>query len=166
MVDGIQEEHNPDGSHKAGITDALYLAIANLIYPIGSAYFNYSNPDNPATILGFGTWVAAAVGRTMVGLDAGQIEFDTAGETGGAKTVSIAHTHSTPAHQHTGTTSSHSGAGGTLLAGQDYSASPYGHTHTYDTGWTGAGISGAMSANSTPSILQPYEVWYIWRRTA
>ena len=142
------------------------VELLKLVYPVGSVYINYSDSTNPGTLLGFGTWVATAVGRSIVGLDSGQIEFDTVGETGGEKTVSIAHTHSTPAHQHTGTTSSHSGAGGTLAAGSSYSASPYGHTHTYDTGWTGAGISGAMSANSTKSILQPYQVFYIWRRSA
>ena len=58
-------------------------------YPVGSIYINASVATNPATLLGFGTWAAFGAGRVMVGLDAGQTEFDTAEETGGAKTHTL-----------------------------------------------------------------------------
>ena len=60
------------------------LALLETVYPVGSVYTNKTVSTNPATLFGFGTWTAIA-GRVVVGLDAGQTEFDTAGETGGAK---------------------------------------------------------------------------------
>ena len=32
--------------------------LVDMFYPVGSTYFNKTNPTNPATLLGFGTWVA------------------------------------------------------------------------------------------------------------
>lgn len=40
----------------------------NLLYPIGSIYSNGTTGENPATLLGFGTWAAYAQGRAMVGV--------------------------------------------------------------------------------------------------
>ena len=57
-------------------------------WPVGSVFIAVVS-TNPATLLGYGTWAAFATGRTLVGIDAGQTEFDTVEETGGAKT----HTH-------------------------------------------------------------------------
>lgn len=37
------------------------------IYPVGSMYFNASNTTNPATLLGFGTWVSMGSGRMIMG---------------------------------------------------------------------------------------------------
>lgn len=38
-----------------------------LMYPIGSLYFNANNPNNPADYMGFGTWVRYAQGKALVG---------------------------------------------------------------------------------------------------
>lgn len=56
-----------------------------------------TDPTNPATTLGYGTWSAFGAGRTLVGLDAGDTDFDTVEETGGAKTAS--HTHGAGTYQ-------------------------------------------------------------------
>ena len=40
------------------------------IYPVGSIYINAAVTTNPATLLGFGTWVAFGTGRMMVGYNA------------------------------------------------------------------------------------------------
>lgn len=54
-------------------------------WPVGWLLFSEVN-TNPATFLGYGTWAYYGAGRVLVGLDAGDADFDTPGETGGAKT--------------------------------------------------------------------------------
>ncbi|NTW95548.1 MAG: hypothetical protein HGB31_02890 [Erysipelotrichaceae bacterium] len=55
---------------------------------------------NPATLFGFDTWVTFGAGKTLVGLDASQTEFNSVEETSGAKTHTLATTE-IPAHNHT-----------------------------------------------------------------
>jgi hypothetical protein len=86
-------------------------AAALVLYPVGSVYLNATNNTNPATLLGFGTWVAFGAGRVPVGFDGANPLFDAAEEAGGsADSVTVSHTHtaSTPlsntTHTHSGTT--------------------------------------------------------------
>jgi len=78
--------------------------LALEIYPIGSIYTSVVNV-NPNTYFG-GTWSAFATGRTLVGVDTGQTEFDAIEETGGAKTHTLtsgempSHTHTQNSHNH------------------------------------------------------------------
>ena len=132
-----------------------YLEAAIMaLNPVGTIReFNVST--NPATLLGFGTWAAFGTGRVTVAIDTGQAEFDTNGEIGGAKTVSIAHTHAAGSLA-TGYDAPQTTAGsgtGTTIADNN-------HTHSI------TGSTAAMSANDTPSVLQPYIVVYRWVRTA
>lgn len=100
-------------------------------FPVGYLLISTVN-TNPATFLGYGTWGNTGAGRVLVGLDSGDADFDTATETGGAKTVAAAGSCSAPTftgsalvtHSHgTGTyaTSAHAGT-----AVQDHAA----HTHS------------------------------------
>lgn len=75
---------------------ATIASVLKLIYPVGSVYINASDATNPGTLLGFGTWEAFGAGRVMVGLDSEDGDFDTAEETGGAKTVAAEGTVSQP----------------------------------------------------------------------
>ena len=63
--------------------------IFDKIYPVGSIYINATNNTNPATLLGFGTWVAFGAGKVPVGIDSSDTDFDVAEETGGAKTHTL-----------------------------------------------------------------------------
>ena len=82
-----------DSSTKIATTAFVQAALA-AVYPVGSIYINATSATNPATLLGFGTWVAFGAGRVMVGLDAGNAAFDTAEETGGsADAITVSHTH-------------------------------------------------------------------------
>jgi hypothetical protein len=72
--------------------------VGLVMYPVGSIYTSVIN-TSPSTYFG-GTWSVFASGRTLVGVDTGQTEFDTVQETGGAKTHTLteaqipSHTHS------------------------------------------------------------------------
>lgn len=86
------------------------------VFPIGSVYINASNITSPATLFGFGTWVAIGAGRVLVGQDTGDALFDVMGETGGSKdAIVVTHTHTTSSvstanleHSHSGTTGNQS----------------------------------------------------------
>jgi len=148
-------------------TTAFVKAALAALHPVGSVYINANTATNPATLLGFGTWSAFGAGRVMVGIDAGDASFDTAGETGGSKdAIVVSHTHTAsvtdPGHIHT-----------TLGYG-------YGNSGTYGNGGgvaqtsnsTASATTGVtVSVNSTGSSatnanLQPYVVVYMWKRTA
>jgi len=129
------------------------------VYPVGSIYINAAVTTNPATLLGFGTWVAFGTGKMMVGYDASDSDFDALQETGGAKTVTLS-TANLPSHTHT-TASNNSGGNNNLhhsnnsfVAVGDGSSS----TSTVTSNSTGSG--------SATAIMNPYIVAYMWRRTA
>lgn len=121
------------------------------MYPVGSIYLNASESTNPATLFGFGTWVAFGTGRVLVGIDAAQTEFDTLGETGGAKTHTLT-TGEIPAHTHTTNVFTQSGGG----------ASP-----TLTTGTPSAEITSDanVGGGGAHNNLQPFIVVHMWVRT-
>jgi hypothetical protein len=136
---------------------ANMAGIMNLIYPVGFVV-TLGVSTNPGTLLGIGTWTAIA-GRVIVGIDAGQTEFDTLDETGGAKTVTLTAAQSgSPSHTHN-TRINNSGAGS-------------GNTPTFVTG-QGQMDSGIATTSNTPadaaeahSNLQPYICKYVWQRVS
>lgn len=137
--------------------------ILGAIYPVGSVYTNATDNTNPTTLLGFGTWTAFGTGRVPVGFDAGQTEFDSAEETGGAKTVTLTASQSgVPAHPH------HQ----RIPNGSTGSSNEYGVLSPVQTDGAdgGSGIytdnNTAASASSSHSNLQPYITVYMWKRTA
>lgn len=118
-------------------------------YPIGSVYINASDATNPATLMGFGTWVAFGSGRVLVGVDGAQTEFDTLGETGGAKTHTLT-TGEVPA-----LTVGLSGVGGS--------------SNTIAAAKGGAQADSVTTTNGSGGAhnnLQPYITVYFWKRTA
>lgn len=133
--------------------DAIPSVDLSAVYPVGSVYINASVSTNPATLLGFGTWEAFGAGRVMVGLDAGQTEFDTIGETGGSKTHTLT-VNEIPSHTHTHYTGP--GGGETFNPAQTTTNSPT--QNSFQTDATGGGAA--------HNNLQPYIVVYMWKRTA
>ena len=94
-------------------------------------------------------------GKVPVGRNSADGDFDTLGETGGAKTV--AHTHTTADHTHSGTTGSTTAEQKYLDDGSAWVGNTANHTHPFTTGGASAGntTSGASDANN----LQPYQVF-------
>jgi hypothetical protein len=143
-------------------------------WPVGSVFITVS-ATAPATLLGGGTWEAIGTGRVLVGLDSGDTDFDTVEETGGAKTqtigasnlpqLSVAITDPGHVHDENAPTSASSGAvrfatdtnaSGTVDSTLDTASATTGITATANTG----------GANNPLSIVQPYLVVYMYKRTA
>lgn len=79
------------------LEDLRISNLINLIYPVGSVYTSVNN-RNPSIWLG-GTWVPFGAGRTLVGVDTGQTEFNSVEKPGGHKALQ-SHTHGLNGHTH------------------------------------------------------------------
>lgn len=147
----------PSGSGEFPSTNLL--AVARLLYPVGIV-ITLGVSTNPSTLFGFGTWTAIS-GRVVVGINAGDTEFDTLDETGGAKEVTLSAAQSgLPNHRH----QTYSGSAGN--ANNNYIETPYG-TENSDGGAGGyTTYAGGDAASSAHTNLQPYIVKYVWQRTA
>lgn len=139
------------------------VSLLQAIYPVGIVV-TLGVSTNPNTLFGFGTWTAI-VGRVVVGFDAGQTEFDTLNETGGAKT----HTHGLS-------------DGYAEIWVSDGSGRVFHKEKSSVTSWNSTTASGTSTPFTTPtavtdattlagttdsgSSLMPYIVKYVWERTA
>lgn len=144
----------------AFVTTALAAA-----YPVGSVYMNANVATNPATLLGFGTWVSFGEGRMPVGYKSGDSLFGTAGNTGGSRDATLpSHTHTVtdPGHTHVEQGLIQSGASGsgaiTISGGTTAGASTASAT-------TGISVNSA-GTSATDANLPPYITVYMWQRTA
>ncbi len=146
---------------------AAVAATLQAAYPVGSVYINASSATNPATLLGFGTWVEFGAGRVMVGQNASDALFDTLEETGGSKdAIAVSHTHTItdPGHTHTYSSNvestddvDYAGTGVPYLSNRA--------TATTASRTTGISINSAGS-DGTNANVQPYIVVKMWKRTA
>lgn len=128
--------------------DSSSASGLSAVYPIGSIYFNKVNSANPATYLGFGTWVALER-QVLAGYKAGDPDFGAIGSVGVASvTLTIGQI---PAHTHTG---KYQNLGG----GANFGFVAGGYVETADTGSAGGGGS--------HTNVQPTLVGYMWERTA
>lgn len=163
------------------ITPSNLLAVASLLNPIGTIReFNVST--NPATLLGFGTWIAYGAGKFTIAIDSGDATMDTVDETGGAKTVTIgqtnlpnistgagtAHTHVQNAHGHVIRGSSGTGSGAVYVQSSDDGA----NTINWDTDNTTAtnqnesAHTHSLGGSGTAlNVMNPFIVVYRWVRT-
>lgn len=152
-------------------------ALVQAMYPVGSVYINATNSTNPATLLGFGTWVAFGAGRVPVGFDAGNSLFNAAEKTGGsADAIVVSHTHTFSATTSTAGDHTHSISLPFVTTNQKYSGGGQGFfgegTGTYTTAGAGSHnhtVSGTTDANGssgTNANLPPFITVYMWKRTA
>jgi len=154
--------------------DASASATAAGAYPIGSIYINATNSTNPATLLGFGTWVSFGTGRVLIGFDSSDPLFDTAEETGGSKNaIVVSHTH-TATVSDSGHTHSYNGevrnGNGSFVANADFTAgsdNTVNTTNSTNSATTGISVTNSSTGSSgTNANLPPYITVYMWKRTA
>ncbi|MFX6540548.1 hypothetical protein ABTG54_21060, partial [Acinetobacter baumannii] len=82
---------------EASAKHLLSSALLDLVYPVGSIRMSADNV-NPSETIG-GTWVAWGSGRVPVGVDADDVNFETAEKTGGTSAVALS-TANLPSHAH------------------------------------------------------------------
>ena len=135
-----------DGSAVSRTTYAALFAVISTTYGSGNGSTTFNLPN--------------LKGKVPVGVDSSDTSFDVLGETGGAKTVDLSHSHtanSAGSHSHTGATDRaiyQAGQASNVLT-QSSSDSPPGHNHGIAT--DGAHThSTTTSLSATQSIVQPY----------
>lgn len=142
----------------------------------GSIYISV-NSTNPSSLFG-GTWEAFATGRTLVGIDTSDTDFNSVEKTGGEKTHVLttdeipSHTHTQNPHSHdevqdnngnritytTGSTANYR----VLNQTSQGNASSSWRMKTSETTATNQNTGGGQAHNN----LQPYITVYMWKRTA
>ena len=130
-----------------GVLNALKIA-----HPVGKIWISEVS-TNPNTVLGFGTWTAYGTGKILVGIDSGDPDFNTAGETGGSKT----HTHGAGTYSHTHTHAL------PIASDVGLGAATYKLT---GTATLDAGTIAITGTSASGSNVSPYIVVYIFKRTA
>ena len=135
---------------------ANWASVFDMIYPIGSIYISTSSA-NPSSLFG-GTWEPFAQGRTLIGVDTTDTDFDTAENIGGEKQHTLTYAEM-PTHNHNMYSLNNAGDG-TITSGggitQD-SGAPY---KTYYAKFAMENSGGGQAHNN----LQPYITVYMWRR--
>jgi len=163
----------PNAITLSEVSSALLINL----YPVGSIYINAGVATNPGTLMGFGTWERYGDGKLIVSQDSTDSDFNDLTDTGGSKTVTLTnaqipgHTHSGAAYYkidgggqtdpsgETERTFFHENNGHTTTTGSD---SSYGRANLL----TNTGGGGTAPGGGSHTNLQPYEVVYMWKRTA
>lgn len=172
---------NIDASNikNGSITRELFASDAiSAAWPVNSVYISVENV-NPGPKLG-GTWVAFGVGRTLVGVDPAQTEFNAVEKTGGAKDVTLSEAQ-IASHAHAGNTST-VGDHNHGTAGDPVYTSATGTQRTYLGGGSGQQLRWSIGGNSPAGShyhsfstdsrggnqphtnLQPFITVYFWKR--
>ena len=146
-------------------------------YPVGSIYLSV-NDTNPSQWFG-GKWEQIAKGRTLVGVDTSDTDFNTVKKTGGEKkhTLTInemaSHTHGSKSLTGSFYAYDYTGIRGTGIVTERI-ANPVGTgfgENTSETPWKGFTIDAThehnnIGGNQAHNNLPPYFTCYIWCRTA
>lgn len=145
----------------------------NIIYPypyfpVGSVFITVNN-TNPSTYFG-GTWVSFGQGRTLVGVNTSDTDFNTPSKTGGAKTVTLTEQQ---LPKLSGMVSAHGSAEGSnfwqpngVFRTSSIVSNSYRLPNDIRAGASSvSAINFTMGNNQAHSNLQPYITVYFWQRT-
>lgn len=159
-----------NSSTRIATTEFVQQALQAL-YPVGVIYTSIIS-TNPSSIFGFGTWVAFATGRMLIGIDSSDANMNVAEETGGSKdAVVVSHNHTAtsvvtdPGHRH-GIVVAGDDAGGAATVDGAVLSSTTLFTAFASTGVTVATTNTAAGVSGTNANLPPYIAVYIWKRTS
>ena len=141
--------------------------IADVVYPVGAVFTTvtaYANSAAVVTAIGGTTWVAFGAGKVLVGLDASDTDFDTAGSStgsagsGGTKTHTLT-TAEIPSHNHdNGNYKYLMETDGTLTVKDTDSSAG-------EVKLTTKGEIQAAGGGGAHNNVQPYITVYFWKRT-
>ncbi len=135
-------------------------------FPVGYIYLSVID-TNPSEYFG-GTWEQIAQGRTLIGVDINDTDFNTSKKTGGEKTHKLT-VEEMPKHVHE---TIYSTNGGEVRAYTDSGGSEnfydLGNVGAYMTGRRNGGIfkASASGGDKPHNNLQPYFTCYMWCRIA
>ena len=135
--------------------DINYNEILNLVYPVGSVYLSLSNV-NPGTLFG-GTWEQISQGRTLVGVDGNDTDFNESSKTGGEKSHVLT-IEEMPKHDHYPLNSR-----GYCVSVDGYNANAIAFGNTINSMSAKTSFAGESQPHNN---LQPYFTCYIWKRIA
>jgi microcystin-dependent protein len=143
--------------------------IKSALYPVGyilSTVTNYANSAAVVAAFGGTTWVRFGAGRVPVGYNSGDTDFNTAEETGGAKTHTLT-IGEMPAHDHVANRNNFDTANILLTKRSDGGGSPNGSDSTVgEVSVSGDyGLPEVEGGGGAHNNLQPYIVVYMWKRT-
>ena len=146
-------------------THDVIQAIRDMIYPVGSIYMSVTDNTVAKVEARFGgTWVAFGAGRTLVGVNANETEFNSVEKTGGEKKHTLNRSE-IPSHNHgiglnqTGSVHFTGFWHLKLTTGTDIK-----NTNADETiGDTATNFDGGGQAHNN---LQPYVTVYMYKRTA
>ena len=163
----------------------LVKLMLGAMYPIGHILTTVK-ANNPGTAdyfftgVTFGTWTAFGAGKTMFGIDSSDTDFDTAEETGGAKTATL--NQDNMKHNHQWMKGDNSGSGDRAFDIEDtgsagsgaatFSATAAEQDIPNQSRFDGVDAYTALNravTGSDPtafSIVNPYIVTRFWKRTA
>lgn len=157
------EPESPD------IPIVMQPSMSGEAWPVGSIFIAAVS-TNPRDLLGYGTWAAFGAGRVLVGLDGADPSFNTLEGTGGAKTAAIsAHAGTAvadhPPHAHPFTQSGNA-ATPDLVAADTTGAGVAATGNTGDPTITLSHTVTQPNDHDPVSVVQPYIVVALWKRTA
>ena len=140
---------------KAELTELISTSILehdkNVTYAVGKPYISFTDSRNPSEILGFGTWEQVK-GRTLVGVDTTDTDFNTPGKTGGSKTQTLGIEH-LPQNVYAD------------LSNNDGTALKWVGTEQKVNWCNRINWHRNNAPQESVSIVQPYITCYIWIRT-
>jgi hypothetical protein len=125
-------------------------------YAVGDVCIT-TNSANPSTIYPNTTWVAFGTGRTIVGVDTSDSDFNTVEKTGGSKTVTLT-TSQMPSHNHRPSGATYVRGFGNAGSSSGYASGSQGGLHENEI----VDAGGGQSHNNMP----PFITAYFWKRTA
>lgn len=135
------------------LQNIIKKVVLDTYFPVGSLYLTVGSED-PNTTIG-GTWVRFGNGKTLVGVDTSQTEFNSIEKIGGSKTHKLT-LDELPKHQPEA-----------LLNTGD--SNKYGSGLNWQVVTNGRFYSGDMFSyignDKAHNNLQPYITVYMWKRT-